>query len=121
MYERKNKMNKSDKTAASCFIGIGAAALIPLLIIVTYLINGFVLSKMWLWFIVTTFGAPVLTVPQAIGVGMIVSFLTYRATPKNKDSNSEWSQIIIDILSAMIAPFVTLLIAWIVYSGWIVQ
>ena len=113
-------MNKSDKNVASCFIGIGAAALIPLLIIITYLINGFVLSKMWLWFIVTTFGAPVLTVPQAIGVGMIVSFLTYRATPKNKDSNSEWSQIIIDILSAMISPFVTLLIAWIVYSGWIV-
>lgn len=113
-------MDKNDKTAASCFIGIGVAASVPLLIIVSYLINGFVLSKMWLWFIVTTFDAPMLNIPQAIGVAMIVGFLTQHPAPKNKDGEKEWSQIITSVLSALIAPFITLLIAWTVYNGWIV-
>jgi hypothetical protein len=61
-------------------------ALISLLVLTTaiafavagYLWKGYVLSILWGWFIVPFFGLAPLTVPMAIGVVLIASFLTSR-------------------------------------------
>ena len=36
---------------------------------------GFVFSRLWTWFIVPVFGLPTLTVSQAVGINLAVSFL----------------------------------------------
>lgn len=51
------------------------------------ILNGFVLSILWGWFIVPVFHLAVLSIPQAIGLGMIVAFLTYRY--EEKDDNTK--------------------------------
>jgi hypothetical protein len=46
---------------------------LPLLII----IDAYVLQILWGWFIVTTFAAPALSIPQAIGLSLVVNFLKH--------------------------------------------
>ena len=41
------------------------------------IVNGYVLSILWSWFIIP-FGLPQLSIAHAIGVGMVMSFLTYQ-------------------------------------------
>jgi uncharacterized membrane protein len=84
---------------------------------VLYLINGFVLSKLWAWFIVPL-GAPSLTLPLAIGLAMVVGFLTYhtRVMPSS-DTRTETEKVSdgLTVLAAgMVSPFITLLIGWLV-------
>lgn len=47
--------------------------------------SGFVLSILWGWFIVSTFGLPLLTIPVAIGIMLVVSYLTKQADFNNSD------------------------------------
>lgn len=39
------------------------------------IMSGFVFSKLWMWFIVSTFGLNPITIIQAVGVIIIASFL----------------------------------------------
>lgn len=39
------------------------------------ILSGYVLSVLWGWFIVPTFGLPLLTIPVAIGVMLVVAYL----------------------------------------------
>lgn len=39
-------------------------------------VSGMVLAWMWFWFMVPIFHLPVLSIPQAIGISMVVSFVT---------------------------------------------
>lgn len=106
-------MTSSSKSSMD--IGMALAAIggivvsFIVLIAVSIVLNGWVLSFLWKWFISDIFGIQALTVGQAIGVSMTVSFLTYRAsTSKTKGSEFDWSAI---IGQALISPFITLAIA----------
>jgi len=44
--------------------------------------GGYVLTCLWGWFVVPTFALPPLTLAQAIGVSLIVGYLTNQYTPK---------------------------------------
>ena len=46
--------------------------------VVGYLLNGLALKMLWGWFMVPTFGLPTLSLAQAIGVGIMVGFLTHQ-------------------------------------------
>lgn len=48
-------------------------------------IGGYGLMKLWEWFIVTTFGLPVLSFPSSIGVCYVVSYLTHQADTKKDE------------------------------------
>ncbi len=88
-------------------------------IVITFLVavsgtilKGFVLSKLWGWFIVPYFSLPTLSVPLAIGVAATVSFLTLQHIPNNKKSEEDRAADAIS--STLILPFVFLLIGWVV-------
>jgi hypothetical protein len=40
--------------------------------------NGYVLAILWRWFVVKPFGAPALTVATAIGISLVVGYLTHQ-------------------------------------------
>lgn len=71
------------------------------------LLNGWVLSKLWLWFVVPIFGFKPLTVVQAIGIALVVRFLTADTTtsPKNPDeTNAEkFAKILVPYFISIIA------------------
>jgi hypothetical protein len=68
------------------FVGIVA------LVVLSTLLRGYALSVLWGWFMVPTLGLPHLSVAQAIGIAIVVSFLTYQDhsdLQKKEESNGE--------------------------------
>jgi len=64
-----------DETAVGLLAIIGVICGIPVLIILLSLLDGWVLVRMWRWFIVSTFHLPELPIWTAIGMTLIVHFL----------------------------------------------
>lgn len=61
------------------FLGVIAA------LVLSTIWGGYVLSLLWAWFIASTFSAPVLTITQAIGVRLVVGFMTMNSKTSDKD------------------------------------
>lgn len=65
--------------------GFGTAYLLSLLVApFTMAFSGWALSIVWAWFVSPIFGVPRLSVLQAIGLGMVASYLT-RDVPPDSD------------------------------------
>jgi len=54
-------------------------AFIAGIMVVSCLLRGWVLSILWRWFMVPTLGLPALSVPQAIGIALVVGMLTHQS------------------------------------------
>lgn len=86
--------------------GVGGA------VIIAAMLRGWVLSVMWMWFVVPTFGLTPLSIPVAIGIGLILSFTTHQTNISAKPKRD-----ISDIASSAVGyPLVLLGLAWIVKS-----
>ena len=56
------------------------------------ILNGFALSKLWSWFIVETFGIIPIGIAQAIGISLIIGYITYQfidTKPDDSKNNNE--------------------------------
>jgi hypothetical protein len=84
---------------------VGIIAMLVLFIVYSAAVNGYVLSSLWGWFIVPVFAVEPITIVQAVGLSIVVSFVTFHGTPK--DYKPDWTQ-------ALLRPFVVLLMGWIV-------
>lgn len=62
------------------------AFVMMLLIVPVSLLNGWALIKLWAWFIVPVFRCPQLTVWTAVGIVLVVRFLTSSVNPEDKRS-----------------------------------
>ncbi len=72
-------MSSSEKAAWSlCVAVIG----IP----ITAVVRGFVVAKIWLWFVAQQFGLPALNIPQAMGVSLLVGLMTYHYAKTDEQS-----------------------------------
>lgn len=77
--------------------------------IISALFNGYALSKLWEWFMVSAFGVPSLTVGAAIGVSMVVSFLTHQVSPNDK--SEDFGELLAKgIVMAILKPSVALVL-----------
>lgn len=77
-------------------------------------LRGYVLCVLWGWFIVDTFGLPALTIPQAIGLVLIIIFLTHH------DVRTDYKDgAVAKIVALVVAPIGAALAAW--FYGWIVH
>ncbi len=72
----------------------GCAPPLVLLALVPFMsiINGALLAKLWEWFIADPFGAPYLSVVQAIGVAMVVGFLVFQYNDSEPEHRG-WSAV----------------------------
>lgn len=72
---------------------------------------GFTISKLWLWFLVPI-GLPVISIPQAIGIDILFSFL---ASKSHNHDEREFSEKMGQAFSGLlIAPLFILFIGYIV-------
>jgi len=76
--------------------------------------NGYALSVLWGWFIVKTFSLPALTIPTAIGVAMVVSYLTVHLDTSKEDNKSAGEKLFACIIWAIVKPSFALAMGWIV-------
>ena len=84
-----------------------------ILMVYAAMINGWALAKLWSWFIVTTFGLPALSIPAAIGLAMVVSYLTQHLDDK-KSEDSYWDILVKGAVAATLKPLFALLFGAIV-------
>lgn len=83
---------------------IGMLILFPLIILGTVL-NGWVLTILWGWFMVPIFNLPALTLVPAMGVALVIGYLTKNVGVK-ADENAAAAMIVY--------PFITLLIGYVI-------
>ena len=73
---------------------------------------GYVLSVLWVWFIVATFSAPLLSIPAAIGLIITARFVT--TTLKKENTNDVPRTTLESILIGFLHPLMVLGLGWIV-------
>lgn len=80
------------------------------MMVLSSVLGGFVLVKLWGWFIIPTFGLPALSIPVAIGITLMSKYMTIQKKPEMQDDDfvSQYS-------FAIAFPLVTLIIGWIVH------
>lgn len=79
------------------------------LTIVVYLLNGVALKLLWGWFMVPTFGLPVISLVQALGIMIIISFLAHQHIPMYKDFENE------QFFFLILIPVLAMAVGWIVH------
>lgn len=92
---------------------LGGAVGIFALLVISSLLRGFVLVKIWGWFIVPLFHLPVLTLLPAIGLALVVGFMTYQYQ-YSKDERSTGEKVFESILLTFLYPLLVLLTGWVI-------
>lgn len=75
--------------------------------------GAWVFTQLWAWFVVPTFGLAPLTIPAALGLSLLVNYLTsdwQTAGPEPGDSVEDFVKAAVKIY---LKPFVFLLFGWI--------
>jgi len=100
-----------DKTLS---LVIGFLVMVP----INLVIYGWILSKLWLWLIVPTFGVQPLKVMQAIGINLVIGFVTLRSSKEEdeaEDDDREPEDHAIEIVKKLVAiPGAFLLLGWVI-------
>lgn len=75
--------------------------------------SGYALSKLWAWFLVPALGVPALSIPAAIGLAMVVSYMTYQPTKDDPDKDAT-EKAIEGALWLALKPAVALGFGWVI-------
>ncbi len=103
-------MNKNDMSALGCF---GIVVLFVVAIPAGIIMNGWVLSVLWGWFVVPLFHLPELTIPYAIGISTVIGLFKKSTTDQN-DKREFYEKLIEALIITFIAPLLTLGFGWII-------
>jgi hypothetical protein len=89
-------------------------ALVFGIVALAVLLNGWILTILWGWFVAPLFGLPALTLKSACGLSLIVGYLTGGLKHDNKEEEEKGKEYLkyVKILN----PFFVLLMGWIIYS-----
>lgn len=88
------------------------------LMVISSIFNGYALSVLWGWFVVPVFHLPELSIVPAIGIAMVVSYLTYQENncEKEKEERGSFGEVImLGTMAAIIKPLFALFFGWIVH------
>lgn len=91
-------------------IALAFLASIIVLVVISSILRGYVLSVLWGWFVVPTFGLPALSIPIAIGISLILAFTTHQISVKKEEDKSFGTQF----SNIILHPLLVLAIGWIV-------
>ena len=75
--------------------------------------SGYVLSLLWSWFMVPAFNLPQLSIPLAIGMAIIVRYMTDHII-SDKDSRPASEILVLGIVYGFGRPLLALITGWIV-------
>jgi hypothetical protein len=87
---------------------------IVLTLTITQFINGFVIMKLWAWFIVPTFGVVQLGLVEAIGLMLVVNFFKPINSSKKDDTEEFWEKFLKGLGLLLFKAGFVLFVGWIV-------
>ncbi len=106
MPEKKEKL--SDDFWAGVLTVFVAPVLVVAIVVPATIIGGFILQKLWEWWVADTFGIKELTLVEAMGLSTLRSYYTFKGeTTKRKKVN--WKKFFSNIISILLI----LLMAWV--------
>jgi len=91
----------------------GKFMIIIIVMIVTPLINGFVVMKLWNWFIIPIFSLQPLKLIEAIGFTIILAFITAKPSKNNKEEDF-WDKLFESVLYTILLGLFTLILGYVV-------
>ena len=95
----------------------GCIALFVVVLITTTIFSGYALSILWEWFFVPLLGAPKLSIPGAIGIALVVQYLTHQSISQN--NGKSFKEVMLEAAGYAIAkPLVSLFLGLIIVQ-WI--
>lgn len=98
-----------DKTTQGCIL----AVLVFLMIIPATLLNAFVLTYLWRWFVVAHFGLSPIGIAEAIGLTLMVSYLV--KSPDDRDNKEKGMELFWTLMARMILrPLFVFVFGWII-------
>lgn len=93
-------------------IGVLTSTVIAL--VYASIMNGWALTKLWVWFVVPVFHLPVLNIPQAIGIALVIGYLTMPTSKTEKDDDEYWLVLVKAIALTTFKPLFCLAVGAIV-------
>lgn len=88
--------------------GVGALVGLLGLLAIGAVWKGYVLTVLWGWFVVPTFGLPVLAIAPAIGLSLVVSFLTHQSDATKEQDGSSSERFAKSVAHALLMPAMVL-------------
>jgi len=83
---------------------VGLLLLIPF----TAILDGWAISTTWRWFVAQTFDMPTLSMAQAIGLGLMVRYITYRYAAEDERGFAK------QLLASLLLPIIYVGLGWLV-------
>lgn len=79
-----------------------------------YILEGWVITKLWAWFVVTQFGIAQIGIAEAVGLSTLLTLVTHpMPTVKNKDGSYEFSA---SFYWLFLRPLTILLVGYIAFQ-----
>ncbi|HVB19769.1 MAG TPA: hypothetical protein VNF51_00560 [Candidatus Paceibacterota bacterium] len=86
------------------------------LIVISSICNGYALSVLWGWFLVPVFHLPQLSIPTAIGIALVIGYLTKQETHDSRDDKRSFGEVISRAtVMSILKPRIALLFGWVVH------
>ena len=80
------------------------------------MLDGWAISKLWLWFVAEPFSVSPLTVAHCIGLSMLLSFALRRQPDLKKDDKDATAVFATIAAWWILTPITTVLLGWVVKS-----
>ncbi len=108
-------MNIFEKIGTWVVAAVGLSIIVPLIVAPLAALDGWIISKMWAWFVTPLFPVPALHVWMAAGLALTVRMFC-RTTPEGcEDKRTLGAKIVATILP----PLYILLFGWIIHR-WLI-
>jgi hypothetical protein len=89
--------------------------LVIIIIPLSTLINGFAVMKLWNWFIPSIFELRHIGLVQAMGLALVVRYLTYVVRHEHDERDTD-EKLMSSIIGAVVVPAIGLALGWIIKS-----
>lgn len=95
-------------------LAIGYIVSSLLAIFITTILSGYTLCKLWDWFVVETFNLPTLTIPIAIGLMLVISYVV-KGYPEEDDKDQTYGvNLTVRFFKCVVKSGMFLLVGWII-------
>lgn len=93
---------------------VGGVIALFVLLALSAIWSGYVLTILWAWFVVPTFHLPQLSLAAAIGIAIVVKYLTHHVDT-HEDNRSWDDKFAVSIGFALLFPLMALFFGWVVH------
>ena len=97
----------------SLFTCLGLLIYVVILVVAGSIMSGWALSVLWGWFVVPLFDVPSLTIPYALGLGLVIGLFIPATAKSTSDDATILDMVIHGLVKAFCVPLLAVFIGWI--------